>query len=801
MENNTSLATLETTNPGILSAGAFAAVLVCGIVFAGSFSWPLAVFCLPGAVSLGLAGWYVYRRHIRQASYALLAVFFFAGAIRLITAEVVAVDDVSRLEGQTLAVSATVAEVPEVVRLDEEQVKVKYILAVNQVADRQGNVRRVSGKIAVSLPQSAKLTVAAYGQSVRFTGKITSLHGYNNPGAYDLAAAMKRQGIGARAQLAGNRLEITGGDRTAFLQQLADWRKEVSRYMLSVMPAEYAAVLSGMVFGGYAGIPSTVVKDFSVTGIVHILSVSGTHVALVAGCLLKLGSRLGLRFGFSALLAAAAVLLYGCVAGFSPPVVRSAAMGIIMLAAVGFDREKDAAAALAVAAIAMLAYQPGWVYDLSFQLSFGATAGLVYLYPLAREKLKRLPKWLAAGIAVTFAAQASVLPVLAWYFNSLSLSAFLANLLIVPVVEGLVILALAASLLGIVWPWGAASLFLISGALTGLVIQATSLVAAIPGGSLYLPSLNLGQSLIYYLLLFWLFGLRLPWLPEAALLLRQWPRAAGCSAAGLLCLSLVWNMLPEPVSVHFIDVGQGDATLVTTPHGRAILIDTGGIMAQGSDFDIGERVVLPYLRHYGILSLDYLILTHGHQDHAGGAAAIAAAIPVKHILVAAEEPTPAIQKLAQVRKRATLIPTFAGQTILLDEVSIEVVHAADARARSGNEASSVLRVAAGPHSFLITGDATAEEERQMVKNGLLPVSVLKAGHHGAKTSTTQEFLEALKPGYAVISAGAGNRYGHPNPEVLERLTKNSVKILRTDQNGAVLFRAGKDFLQVKTCVE
>ncbi len=238
-----------------------------------------------------------------------------------------------------------------------------------------------------------------------------------------------------------------------------------------------------------------------------------------------------------------------------------------------------------------------------------------------------------------------------------------------------------------------------------------------------------------------------------------------------------------------------------TPHGHAVLVDSGG-SGEMSDFDVGERVVVPYLKHCGVRALDYLVLTHGHKDHAGGAASVAASVPVRNVMLAREGFTPAVQALLRTTRGQGIIPTFAGQAIVMDGVSFTVTHAVgDIRASSSNEASSVVRVDYGAYSFLITGDLEARGEQTMLAGGCEPVTVLKVGHHGARTSSTGEFLRALSPRYAVISVGFNNHFGHPHPETLRRLLEQNARVYRTDYDGAVVFETDGAALSTDTFVK
>ncbi|HEY3423356.1 MAG TPA: DNA internalization-related competence protein ComEC/Rec2, partial [Negativicutes bacterium] len=438
----------------------------------------------------------------------------------------------------------------------------------------------------------------------------------------------------------------------------------------------------------------------------------------------------------------------------------------------------------------------------SFQLSFGATAGLIFLYPQTYQLLAFLPRGLAGGVAVTVAAQLSVLPFIAWYFNSLSFSSLIANLVIVPIIELIVVLGLLGALVSVVLAGLGHIILVFCSLLIGLVVQLTAGLATIPG-QMYLPPISIAGGVLYYLLLAWLYGYQPRGIPTMLETGRRWPRLSIGIVAMMLVIFVVYVGYPRPVYVHFIDVGQGDAALFTTPHGRAVLIDTGGTLGESTSFDIGERVVVPYLKHYGVQEIDYLILTHGHQDHAGGAAGIAAAMPIKSIILAREEYTQAVQALLYAVHKQGLIPAYEGQTIILDGVTFSIVHAVgDNGPRSGNEVSSVVRMAFGKHSFLFTGDLEASGEAAIVAdNRMFASTVLKVGHHGSKTSSTAEFLEKVAPEYAVISVGYNNRFGHPHPDTLQRLFDQRINVLRTDQQGAVVFTTNGNDLTVDTFIK
>jgi len=745
---------------------------------------------------LFLTSIWLVKTHPRQALWTIAALFFATGAIRHDQVSSIPEHDISKFANTFAVVAGEISDRLEVIA-EPSGFKVRLVLKAQSIKADNKPPQPVTGKLAVTALCRQKPELVL-GQKVAVRGKVRLPHGYNNPGQVDVVASLRRQGISARMTVQEDGLIMgPAPESPPLLQVFSDWRQVMQQRLLKVMPPEDAAILSGVLFGGYKGINPEVIRDFAATGIIHILSVSGTHIALTAGAILWLGGRLGWPYRYTAVAAGVSIVIYSLLAGFTPPVIRAAIMGLVSLTATCWGREKDVASALLVAGIIMLVYEPRLLYDLSFQLSFGATCGLVYLYPRFIAGLGHWPRWLTSGVGVTLTAQLGVLPFMAYYFNVFPLSSFVANIFIVPIIETVVILGLLGSLLGIVWDLAGNVLLVLCSLLIGLIERLTGWLANM-GGVLYLPPMNLPAGILYYLLLFYLFGYRPPgWLSPKDYL-KRYPTAFLTVIILAVTVVTVYYRWPRPVEVHFIDVGQGDAALIMTPRRQAVLIDSGG--TAGSDFDIGERVVLPYLKHQGVRRLESLILTHGHEDHAGGAAAVLRSMPVGTLIIAQDAASPAVQ--AALRSfTGTVVPAHFGQEIIVDGVRFTVVHAATAHAANNNESSIVIRVNYGNHSFLFTGDLPASGEHELVRKGLAACTVLKVAHHGAKTSTSQEFLQAAAPKYAIISVGANNRFGHPHPEVVQRLEQSGAKIYRTDHHGAVVFTTDGVRLTVSHFIE
>ena len=764
-----------------------------------------------GALALGMAGFFFLSLFllVRESSrtwLAFLLLFLFFDAWRFAWGEALPVDDVSHWIGREASVEGVLVEAPHV-RRTAQGVLVRYTVEAKR-GRISGEEHTASGALYVSEMRENVDDLPEIGAEITAFGKVKGIYGYGNPGRIDVerAAAVK----GVRARLSAKKPGVSWEAGTA--HPVLRWSERVrSAYrasMESVMPKEDAAAIFAMLFGGYEGIKPELVEAFTATGIVHILSVSGSHITLLAAVMAWLGALLRLRPVVTAVFVTVVVVLYCVLAGCVPPAVRAGAMGLLAFFALALERENDARRLLALVGMALLFFEPLLAFDVSFQLSFAATAGLLYLAPPFAERLSALrflPRFVVLSLAVTLGAQLATLPLLAWYFHRLSLSSLIANIIVVPVVELVIVAGLFAGLASFVLPFLAKLVFLADSLLLGLVYECTRLLAAMPGGEVYLPTLSVPLALVYFAVLV---VFAQPKERREAVFSWCSERRKALFAAVLLVVAAValWQISrPQEMAVHFIDVGQGDAALVVTPHGRALMIDTGGTRDGG--YDIGSRVDVPYLSHYGVRRLDYIILTHVHEDHAGGVGGIVRHIPVGMVLTAHEPRSEYARVLGcslDAPEMQHLTPAEAGEHIDFDGVAVDILYAPQmedgaAEGATGNEYSNVIRVSYGAASFLFTGDLVAEQEKAMLAEGKNPqCTVLKVAHHGSKTSTTEDFLAAAQPHFAVISVGRDNNFGHPAPKVIEHLQKNGIKIYRTDEDGAVVCRTDGKTLRVET---
>ena len=572
------------------------------------------------------------------------------------------------------------------------------------------------------------------------------------------------------------------------------------------MPRTDAAAIFAMLFGGYEGIRPELLESFTTTGIVHILSVSGSHISLLAAVIAWLAAFFRLPKWIGAAAVISAVVVYVILAGGVPPAVRSGIMGGVAFLGLVLGREKDAQYLLIVTGLFMLIISPLLFFHISFQLSFLATAGLLFLAPLLNRWMKRLPHVLAGSLSITIAAQLAALPILAWHFNQVSFSSLFSNLFVVPLVELIIILGLAGGLAAFIVPILGNIVFSFDSILLGAVFEMTRALAALPFSKIWLPSMGILPGICYYILLVFI-CMPKEYRTRIYSVFKEYRQAIGIACCVLLVSVFFWRaLLPNEMEVHFIDVGQGDCALVLTPHGHAMFFDTGG--TKDGSFDIGARVDIPYLLHYGIREVDYIFLSHAHEDHAAGAGAILSRIPVKHVYTA-DEGRAAYARSMRFGDNNPLLSKMsravAGQTIVIDGVSVDILYAPPydkMDSATGNEVSNVYRVRYGNCSFLFTGDLIKEHEEKMISMlGDLHATVVKVPHHGSDTSSSEDFVAATSPLYAVYCVGADNSFGHPRSSVVERYERNGAKTLRTDRDGAIVFRTDGNRLTVHTFAE
>jgi competence protein ComEC len=556
----------------------------------------------------------------------------------------------------------------------------------------------------------------------------------------------------------------------------------------------HGAFADALLLGRREGLDPELRQRFAESGLVHLLAISGTHVALLAGALLLLGRVLRLPRRVLTWTTLGLMTLYLGVIGAPPSAVRSGIMLGLALCGVLLQRPSASLPIVAAAGLVILAADPLAALDPGFQLSFAGVLGILLL---RGAMLKRIPrKWratppgrlLTESLVVSVAAFLATAPITAFHFGQVAPVAILANLPAIPLTSlALVGICVAAMVEPLVPPLGR---MFADGA--GVALDLLGWVAAraaeLPWGHAEVSPpqwwIWAGAGLAAFLAL------------DASVRLRErvrWTVALGAACAAFLVLPVVAARPASGLEIHFLDVGQGDAVALRTPGDRWVLIDAG---PRAERYDAGERRVLPFLRAHRARRLEALILTHPDADHIGGARAVLEGMEVKWLI---EPGLPVGKPLyletlrAAEARRVPWAAARAGRALRLDGVELELLWPGESSLDAtveANEISAVVRLRYGQFTALLTGDVGAgvEEELAARHGEALRAVVLKAGHHGSRTSTSEALLDAVRPEMVVVSAGRRNRYGHPAPEVLARLRKRGIAVARTDGEGTVSLR-------------
>lgn len=628
---------------------------------------------------------------------------------------------------------------------------------------------------ADAVAYTGRLRVSVEGQlplfgSVVVSGRLEALHSLRNPGGFDAVAYNQVQELGGR--LARARLLSEQGE-ALWWQRFALWKLRLSQRMEKVAGAECGALLSGMVLGGSSRLDEETRELFTNNGLAHLLSVSGTHIVLLTGVLLALLRPVPLPY--RKLVIVLLLVCYAALCGLRPPVLRALSMsGVLLLGGSGAERGR----LLVLTALALLCYQPLWLRDIGFQLSFAAAAGLLWLLSACRRLVPEcVPACVGEALAVTLAAQLAVLPLEMYYFHQFSLISLVSNPVLVPVLELAAQLALAGALL----PTFGDLLLQLAAWLTEQVLTQAELFATLPFSTVAIGEVPAYGAVLYYAVLsVWADFSWLQFLNNK----ERRATLALCAAALLGTLFYAhWRTLP--LACYFLDVGQGDCAVIVTPARQIAVLDTGGL----KNISTATRVIAPFLRYLGKREIDILLLSHYDFDHVGAAADLLRRVRVRQLILPNEaltEESARVQReiLAQAQSQGTRVHVATqGAHFALDKSAALTLVDVPQEAISGNEASTLAALVSERGSVLFTGDMGEARERSVSLTQ--HYDVLKAGHHGSRYSSSAEFLTQVAPKLTVVSCGAGNHYGHPHEETLERLAAAQSTVARTDELGCV----------------
>ncbi len=783
--------------PALLSAVCFAA----GVLVA--HRWEVPVWALWTG---GLALWIVSLVRWKRPSFLPGVLLIVLGAMRYEGAtEGLPEDHVARFAGRDVPVvlEGRVAEEPEWMedglrlRLEAERVTV------------HDTVFSIRGAVLVRFRKFRP--VVDYGDRLVARLHLRRPQPARNPGAFDYRAYLERKGIHAMGSVSRSEQILEthrGRGGLLWTYVVLPVRRAVRRGVASNLSGGPAGLLNGILLGEKRGVPEDVRTAFTRAGVNHVLAVSGLHVGLIAAVVFFGLGAVGCGRRTTAWATVGAVLLYALVTGLPPSVVRASMMSAFTIWGRLGNTQGEGLNSLGLAGLLILIFRPQDLFDVGFQLSFTATGGILLFYRPIRAWFPGgvaggLAHWVWTPLAVSVAAQVGTLPLVLTYFGLLSVVSILANLIVVPLMAA----AVALGLVGVV------------------VIQVSSPAAALLNGANWFVLKCAIQTAAWFAEPAWA-AIEVPrpgWtviglylcatlliLPEARS--HRWGRRVV-----LLALSLanfwVWSGIlhgPSGLRILVLDVGQGDGIFLRFPNGRTMLVD-GGLRAV--NIDMGERVLIPFLKAEGIERIDAVVASHPHSDHFGGFVTLLERVEVGWYLDAGQyyDSWTARRIRTLIRKKGIRyavveagdrLEGLGGVEALVLHPTPDYVSERGPAPRGLNNSSVVIRLTYRGSTILLTGDIEHETDPDLLRWGdLLRAQVLKSAHHGSRTSSTAAFMSAVRPELVAVSCGIRNKFRHPSPEVIRRYEAMGISIYRTDLMGAVEIRIDEQGIEARGWLE
>ncbi len=794
---------------------------------------PQVAFALGLIAVVPLGGFYLQTRDAAQPAVT--------AKLQSLTADDHAIDVTAYVTREGLLRDSPYGGAQESVDLETEQLRFGERVLNTAIGIRLTIYsKRSEEDEARDLGGESPLHVYTYGQRLHLIAKLRMPRDYRNPGAMDMVGYLNSQGIGLTGSAHASSVDVLPG----FVgSRIGRWRSIARRSVLArimlLWPGERGALMQAALIGGRAFIGRDIKTEFQRTGTYHILVVSGINVGILAFAVFWVLRKLPFGETWATVLTILLSWGYAFVADLGSPIVRATITLNIFLVTRLLFRDRAGLNALGIAALGILLVNPRTLFEASFQLTFLsviAVAGIAVpilrrtIYPM-RSGLKNIDSPESDFSAPTRAAEfrvelhlvrgtlqdvvgrrmanllvihitrvvlaasellflstviqlALALP-MAWYFHRATTMSLPANALVIPIASVL----LPSAVLAVALSYLSHGLALVPAAIARYALDALTGTIRIIGhlriSDVRVPTPTLAVSIAAALT----FGI--------ALLLARRRVWAGIGVAGLVASAMCIVLLPPKPQWHpgvfevtAIDVGQGDSLLLITPEGKTLLLDSGGLTGNlRSDFDVGEEVVSPYLWSRGICKLDAVAISHAHSDHMGGMRSIIANFKPQELWYGVESSSPGFVDVEQAARsfQVELKPRVAGESFDFGGVHVRVLNPPTGwQASNPDDESLVLHMQYGSTSALLVGDAHKRIEN-FLEQEAPRADLLKVGHHGSATSSSPEFLEAVRPRYAVVSVGFYNSFGHPRQEVMQRFAAAHIPTYRTDLAGAVSF--------------
>ena len=767
----------------------FCLAFVAGILLQQFFHFPALILLVIAAVAL-IPLWRV--SHDNRLITLLIVMTVVCGGLRL---SIVQYDErekrefVSGVHQREVEVSGEVREIRQMER------GYRYLVEVDGITSDSLKWRPDNFRIQVYSEKGGEVVV---GGGVMLRGEMMTIRGPRNPGDFNFKTFYERKNIWANVYLAkGVSVETAENNTATVIAWIEAFRQWARRLFHGTVGGDAARLMTALIIGLREEIPSEIRQDFADTGVIHVLAVSGLHVGYVLIIIMALAKLIRIPYRWDKVAIIAALMFYAIITGGRASVWRAVLMASLYVAAPLFQRNVSLWNILAASALTLLLVSPNYLFDVGFLLSYSAVISIVFFYSQidsvlpekARPSNIRNPlvRGTFALVIVTASAQMGTIPFTWSFFHRIPIISMVANVLIVPVIGLIVSIGFAILLIGSWLPFVGDAFGNSAWFLSEVTFALTRFFSDLP-----FAYLDAGTPSTVNLIQYGLF------IAALFLMLRRllWKGAIALTLAANLFI-WPWALHHDVMDVIFLDVGQGDAAVLHVPTEdgvKTILVDVG---PKTFTRDAGEKVVVPVLKYLRVDTVDLLVMSHPHSDHIGGVEALLDAVPVKEIWDTFSDYDSRLYQAIRNRiEEGQIIYRRVGagelesrfdpaQLYLLHPDSLWAIHE-----RNVNNISIVMKITYGESSYLFVGDLEREGDRETIAfTDQLDTDVLKVGHHGSITSSTQPLLDLITPNFAVVSVGDRNKFNHPSALVMERVRDSGAQVLRTDLEGAVWFKS------------
>ena len=637
------------------------------------------------------------------------------------------------------------------------------------------------------------------GDVIEITGNLNIPFDSQNPSQFSYRNYLKDKKVFTTISSRGENYELKK-DRNifwSFIKNINLTRDKIIKKHSQYLKSPKLELLGSIVFGDNAvGVPDSVTDSFVHSGLLHLLAASGLNVALIFGIWFFLLAKLNINYRVNILSGMAVILVYMLMTGLPPSITRAGIMLELALLAKLIDRKSEAMTLLAVVGAAMLLYNPLYIKDISFQLSFIVTFGLIFCAKLINHKLGIIPLWASSAVLIPIIAQLWVLGFQVFYFNNIALYSVFANIIVLPLVGVISFCGFAGSIISLI-PYTSPLCFLLDKAVSpflSAILLMSNFCKKLPHSLEYLHQPSAFDVFIYYTIIFILFLIIQTKLPQKVSKILKY-----LTAILILTLSFSYSK-PAPndnLDIIFFSVGNADAILIKTPENNYITVDSGNLGFGG--YSSGRGIINEYFKDNGIKTLSTMIFTHYDRDHIGGGADVIKFAEVKSVIMPESKCTTStcrllFDELNKSSKTKKYIIDTSKELVLSNRVKTKIIAP---KAKNENDSSLVTYLVHNKFSALLLGDNTKKSFPEIKKHLTQPITILKLGHHGGARTINEEMLNFLNPKLIVISVGQ-NSYRHPNKKTLEIIERHKIPILRTDKDNAVKISSTGETTKVYT---